>query len=149
LESITLGHPLLDDYLAFVAVRGADQHVVGGGIGFEDLLRRGRQGADTGDAGGCVGVLGHSARSSSRCAGSSASSFLQPDRGCVLERRGEKKRYRYRFRDPLMQPFAVLAAIANKLIPEEYQRELFDADDTDADWEGVMSQLTLDELELE
>jgi hypothetical protein len=48
-----------------------------------------------------------------------------------------------------MQPFAILAAIANKLIPEEYQRELFDADDTDADWEGVMSQLTLDELELE
>ena len=57
LESITLGHRLLDDYLAFVAVAGADQHVVGGGVGFEDLLWRGRQGADTGDAGGCVGVL--------------------------------------------------------------------------------------------
>ena len=112
LESITLGHRLLDDYLAFVAARartntwlavasdlkiffsvvakeptrvtpadvfgflaaqraprrgaGADQHVAGGGVGFEDLLWRGRHGADTGDAGGCVGVLGRSARSASR-----------------------------------------------------------------------------------
>jgi hypothetical protein len=40
------------------------------------------------------------------------SNFKQRDRGCVLERRGQPKRYRYRFKDPLMQPFAILAAIA-------------------------------------
>lgn len=39
-------------------------------------------------------------------------SFLEDDRGCVLQRTGEKKRYLYRFRDPMMQPFAILAAIA-------------------------------------
>jgi Cdc6-like AAA superfamily ATPase len=76
------------------------------------------------------------------------SSFLQESRGCVLERRGEVKRYRYRFRDPLMQPFAILAAIANKLIPDEYQRELFDTEGTDADWEDVMAQLNFEDVDI-
>lgn len=70
------------------------------------------------------------------------SNFMQPDRGCVLERRGEPKRYRYRFKDPLMQPFAILAAIAAKLIPESYQRELFDIEAQASDWDGAARQLT-------
>ena len=74
------------------------------------------------------------------------SSFLGEDRGNVLERRGEKKRYRYRFRDPLMQPFAILAAIANRLIPEEYQRELFDVEDSMDGWGDVMMQVTSDDV---
>ena len=49
LESITLGHPLLDDYLAFVA--GSDQHVAGRGLRSQDLLRGGRQASGRGDAG--------------------------------------------------------------------------------------------------
>lgn len=75
------------------------------------------------------------------------SSFLGESRGCILERRGEKKRYRYRFRDPLMQPFAILAATAKKLIPEEYQRELFDVDDEMDVWGDVMMQVTSDDDE--
>lgn len=74
------------------------------------------------------------------------SSFLQEDRGCVLERRGEKKRYRYRFRDPLMQPFAILAAIANGLIPDDYQKELFDVDSDDDNWDAAARQLRLDQM---
>jgi Cdc6-like AAA superfamily ATPase len=77
------------------------------------------------------------------------SSFLGESRGCILERRGEKKRYRYRFRDPLMQPFAILAAIAKKLIPEEYQRELFDVDDEMDVWGEVIMQVTSDDVEEE
>ena len=75
------------------------------------------------------------------------SGFLEERRGCVLERRGEVKRYRYRFRDPLMQPFAILAAIANGLIPEEYQRELFDVADEMEGWGDVMMQVTLDDVD--
>jgi len=74
------------------------------------------------------------------------SSFMQQDRGCVLERRGEKKRYRYRFRDPLMQPFAILAAIASGIIPADYQRELFDADADPSDWDAAARQLSLADI---
>ncbi|MDW5611928.1 MULTISPECIES: AAA family ATPase [Mycolicibacterium] len=72
------------------------------------------------------------------------SSFLGETRGYVLERRGEMKRYRYRFRDPLMQPFAILAAIARELIPDEYQRELFDVGDEVDVWGEVMMQVSPD-----
>ncbi|SLH35691.1 AAA family ATPase [Mycobacteroides abscessus] len=70
------------------------------------------------------------------------SNFMQESRGCVLERRGEPKRYRYRFRDPLMQPFAILAAIAARLIPDDYQRELFDREARSADWDNAARQLS-------
>ena len=46
-----------------------------------------------------------------------------------------------------MQPFAILAAIAKKLIPEEYQRELFDVDDEMDVWGDVMMQVTSDDVE--
>ena len=32
LRSITLGHPLVDDYLEFVGARGRGEHVAGGGV---------------------------------------------------------------------------------------------------------------------
>ena len=38
-------------------------------------------------------------------------SFCQPERGCVLRKEGEKHRYRYRFTDPLMQPFVIMKGI--------------------------------------
>ena len=38
-------------------------------------------------------------------------SFCQPERGCVLKKEGEKHRYRYRFSDPLMQPFVIMKGI--------------------------------------
>ena len=39
------------------------------------------------------------------------SSFCQPERGCMLRKEGEKHRYRYRFSDPLMQPFVIMKGI--------------------------------------
>ena len=54
-------------------------------------------------------------------------SFLSPERGSVLDRTGEIRRYRYRFRDPMLQPFAVMAAIDAGLIPQDYQDGLFRA----------------------
>ena len=38
-------------------------------------------------------------------------SFCQPKRGCVLRKEGEKHRYRYRFSDPLTQPFVIMKGI--------------------------------------
>ena len=39
------------------------------------------------------------------------SSFCQSARGNVLRKEGEKHRYRYRFSDPLMQPFVIMKGI--------------------------------------
>lgn len=51
--------------------------------------------------------------------------FTEVDRGSVLRKEGPKRRYVYRFRNPLLQPFAILAAISDGSIPEDYQNELF------------------------
>jgi Cdc6-like AAA superfamily ATPase len=51
--------------------------------------------------------------------------FTEFDRGFVLKREGLPPRYTYRFRDPMLQPFAVLMALAEGIIPEDYRRELF------------------------
>lgn len=53
------------------------------------------------------------------------SEFLKESRGQILQRRGESHKYRYRFRDPLMQPFAIMAALSGGLIPESFTDELF------------------------
>ncbi len=39
--------------------------------------------------------------------------FCLDARGCVLRRVGEKRRYRYRFSDPLMQPFVIMKGIVD------------------------------------
>ena len=39
--------------------------------------------------------------------------FCQPERGSVLRKEGEKHRYRYRFSDPLMQPFVIMKGIVD------------------------------------
>jgi Cdc6-like AAA superfamily ATPase len=44
--------------------------------------------------------------------------FCEVKRGAVLERLGEVRNYRYRFRDPMMQPFIVLKALLDKKIDE-------------------------------
>lgn len=53
--------------------------------------------------------------------------FQTMDRGEVLTRKGSQKNYRYRFRDPLMQPLAIIAAISHNLIPTSYMDEFFEA----------------------
>ena len=52
--------------------------------------------------------------------------FTEIERGSVLRREGVPRKYRYRFRNPLLQPFAILAALAEGVIPPEYASELFD-----------------------
>jgi len=42
--------------------------------------------------------------------------FLNEDRGSVLSRIGEPRRYKYRFRDPMLQPFAVMVAVSKGMI---------------------------------
>jgi Cdc6-like AAA superfamily ATPase len=51
--------------------------------------------------------------------------FTEIDRGSVLRKDGVPRRFRYRFRNPLLQPFSILSAIASGEIPDEYQKELF------------------------
>ena len=42
--------------------------------------------------------------------------FCSDDRGPVLERTGVPRRYRFRFRNPLLQPFVIMKGLAEKLI---------------------------------
>lgn len=55
--------------------------------------------------------------------------FTELDRGCVLKREGVERRYTYRFRNPLLQPFTVLTALAEGTLPDDYRRDLFGDDD--------------------
>ncbi|HEX6349155.1 MAG TPA: ATP-binding protein [Candidatus Dormibacteraeota bacterium] len=45
--------------------------------------------------------------------------FCEPKRGPILEKSGIKRLYRYRFRNPLMQPFVILQGIQNGRITSE------------------------------
>jgi Cdc6-like AAA superfamily ATPase len=51
--------------------------------------------------------------------------FTEFERGFVLKREGVPRRYTYRFRNPLLQPFSVLMALAEGMLPDDYRRELF------------------------
>jgi Cdc6-like AAA superfamily ATPase len=42
--------------------------------------------------------------------------FCAADRGSVLERTGIPRRYRFRFRNPLLQPFVIMQGLSGKLI---------------------------------
>jgi len=54
--------------------------------------------------------------------------FTAIDRGSVLVQEGIRRRFTYRFRNPLLQPFTILAAMANGLIPDDYLRVYFGDD---------------------
>jgi hypothetical protein len=51
------------------------------------------------------------------------SQFLEPARGCVLQREGSSRRYFYRFTDPIFQPYVVLTGLAEELITDDQLRE--------------------------
>ena len=42
--------------------------------------------------------------------------FITTDRAEVLVRRGTAKRFRYRFREPIMQPFTIMRGIKEQVI---------------------------------
>lgn len=50
-------------------------------------------------------------------------SFCGEARGRVLEIRGERRRYRFRFADPVMQPFVLMKGVADGLITKELVTE--------------------------
>lgn len=39
--------------------------------------------------------------------------FCEPERGAILERLGQQRNYRYRFRYPMMQPYVILKGLAD------------------------------------
>lgn len=45
--------------------------------------------------------------------------FCQPERGPVLDRLGQERRYRYRFHDPLVEPFAMMRGLEAGLVSPE------------------------------
>lgn len=72
------------------------------------------------------------------------SAFMEQERGAVLQRRGPERSFRYRFRDPLLQPYALLSGIAAEIIPDEYVVELF-APDPEIDWDALLRKLVDDD----
>jgi DNA polymerase III delta prime subunit len=46
--------------------------------------------------------------------------LCSPERASILQRKGEARRYGYRFSDPLMQPFIVLRAYHEGMIPPDF-----------------------------
>lgn len=47
--------------------------------------------------------------------------FTESERSAVLRREGTERRYRWRFRDPLLQPFTVLTALSEGWLPLKYK----------------------------
>lgn len=52
-------------------------------------------------------------------------SFTEAGRGSVLVREGQERRYTYRFRNPLLQPFAVMAALSEGSLDDRYVASIF------------------------
>ena len=46
--------------------------------------------------------------------------FCTPERGPILDRRGETRKFRYRFRDALMRPYVTLRSASSGLLPPDY-----------------------------
>jgi hypothetical protein len=57
--------------------------------------------------------------------------FSGPERGNILQRHGESRRYFYRFDDPMMQPFVILDGLAKGLITNEQLAEIRAAVESD------------------
>lgn len=51
--------------------------------------------------------------------------FVSNERGKILIRRGTKRQYKYRFSDPMMQPYVIIKGIREKMIDEEAKSALF------------------------
>jgi Cdc6-like AAA superfamily ATPase len=50
--------------------------------------------------------------------------FAEMDRGRVLERVGKERKFRYRFRNPLMQPYVIMRGLSSERIGQETLRRL-------------------------
>jgi hypothetical protein len=52
------------------------------------------------------------------------SDFCDPKRGPVLQRMGEKRRFRFRFQNPLVQPYVVMQGFKDSKISNEMLEKL-------------------------
>jgi Cdc6-like AAA superfamily ATPase len=52
------------------------------------------------------------------------SEFISEGRGSILVRRGTERQYRFRFRDPMMQPYVIMKGIREGMIDEKTGAEL-------------------------
>ncbi|MBP5857840.1 ATP-binding protein [Marivibrio halodurans] len=50
--------------------------------------------------------------------------FVSEDRGRVLIRRGQDRQFRYRFRDPMMQPYIIIKGIRDEMVDESTRNAL-------------------------
>jgi len=50
--------------------------------------------------------------------------FAEPKHGCILEKTGTARRFRFRFVNPMMQPYVILHGLAKGLLDEASLREL-------------------------
>ena len=50
--------------------------------------------------------------------------FCTLDRGPVLEKSGQRRRYRFRFKDSMMEPFVIMKGINDLLISQQKVLEL-------------------------
>lgn len=50
--------------------------------------------------------------------------LCEPDRGAILEQVGSDRKYRYRFAEPMMQPFVLLQGLRNRMITRQQVNEL-------------------------
>ena len=57
--------------------------------------------------------------------------FLSPKRGEILERVGEERSYRFRFRHPAMQPYVIMRGIREDIVDEKAKRALSSPEQSD------------------
>jgi Cdc6-like AAA superfamily ATPase len=50
--------------------------------------------------------------------------FIHEKRGCVLVRRGDARQHRYRFTDPMMQPFVIMKGIRENMVDASLKSKL-------------------------
>ena len=50
--------------------------------------------------------------------------FITPRRGNILTRRGIPRQYRYRFTDPMMQPYVIIKGIQDNMVPVDIRSSL-------------------------
>lgn len=56
--------------------------------------------------------------------------FTDEERGAVLERTGTERKYRYRFKNPLLQPYIIMRGLADGKIENELLKTLMEAKNT-------------------
>ena len=55
--------------------------------------------------------------------------FCKQDRGAVLQRRGVEYRWRYRFSNPLMQPYVIMRGVESGVVSDDQLRQIAEQGD--------------------